>query len=73
MNADNSREMIDSCRRRAATTREFAKKIVKGKAQQFLLTLADDYEHAADALERGETISGRVWDYLNEGLDSRKR
>ena len=73
MSADNSRDMIDTCRRRAEKTREFAQKIVKGKAQQFLLSLADDYDRAADALERGEKISGRILDYLNEGGDVRKR
>ena len=65
-------EMIETCRRRAASTREFAQRIVKGKAQQFLLALADDYDRAAEALERGEKISGRILDYLNEGADVRK-
>jgi hypothetical protein len=60
--------MIEACRRRAATTREFAQRIVKGKAQQFLLALADDYERAAEALERGEKINGRILDYLNEDI-----
>ena len=65
-------DMIETCRRRAASTHEFAQKIVKGKARQFLLTLAGDYERAADALERGEKIDGRIRDYLNEGTDVRK-
>ena len=65
-------DMIETCRRRAASTREFAQKIVKGKAQQYLLALADDYERAAEALERGEQINGRILDYLNEGVDVRK-
>ena len=65
-------EMIETCRRRAADTRAFAQKIVKGKAQQFLLALADDYERAANALERGEKIDGRILEYLNEGTGVRK-
>lgn len=65
-------DMIETCRRRAANTREFAHKIVKGKAQEYLLALADDYERAAEALERGEKINGRILDYLNEGVDVRK-
>ena len=73
MSTPTPTEMIETCRRRAATTRAFAQKIVKGKARQSLLTLAADYEHAADALERGETISGRIRDYLNEELDARKQ
>lgn len=65
-------DMIETCRRRAANTRAFAQKIVKGKAQQFLLTLADDYERAAYALERGEKIDGRISEYLKEGTGVRK-
>ena len=72
MNPDNSRETIDTCRRRAEATRAFAHKIVKGKAQQFLLTLADDYDRAAEALERGEQINGRILEYLKDGVDVRK-
>ncbi len=60
------RDLIETCRRRARNTRDFAETLVKGKAQQALLALAEDYDRAAEALARGEEIDPRIQKYLSE-------
>jgi hypothetical protein len=63
--------MIEICRRRAEKTRDLAGQMVQGKARQVLLTLAADYEHAAEALERGDEVNSKILEYLKEGAGFR--
>jgi hypothetical protein len=64
--------MIDICRRRAQKTRDLAQMMVEGRARQVLLALAAEYEHAAEALERGDEVNGQILEYLKEGPSFRR-